>query len=28
MAVLDATEIDVFLNIVGGLEDIYETQYL
>jgi hypothetical protein len=27
MAVLDASEIDVFLNVVGDLEDIYESEY-
>ena len=27
MAALDASEIDVFLNIVGGLEDVYESGY-
>jgi hypothetical protein len=28
MVALNATEIDVFLNIIGGLEDVYEAQYL
>ena len=27
MAVLNASEIDVFLNIVGGLEGVYESQF-